>query len=189
MSRQYSDYQKMSVPVKELVFDKVQESDKELIRKVKSEHIKANRGLLVLLAIAFIACAWFFIQFLIVPPDIIIFEIMSLLILGAVMVYTGSLIFGIIGGVKGIRKGIVLTASRQQEVKDERNSTYQYVVDIYFDDRDETLMSYSISKDVFGAVRPGDGVVVVKIGRKILVLADPERKEVMDVSTIRSKQY
>ena len=186
MSRHYSDYQKMAVSVKDLVFDRVQESDKELVRKVKNEHIRMNRGLLILLTIAFIACAWFFVQFLIVPPDIIAFEVMSLVILGAVMIYLGSLFYGIVGGIKGIRKGIVLAASRQQEVKDARNATYQYVVDIFFEDREETLMSYSISKDAFGTISPGDGVVVAKVGRRILVLADPERRGVMDVSNIRS---
>ena len=34
MSNHYAEYQKMSVPVSDLVFDEVQESDKELIRKV-----------------------------------------------------------------------------------------------------------------------------------------------------------
>lgn len=187
MNRHYSDYQKMSVPVKELAFDNVQESDRELIRMIRREHIRTNRGFLVLLSIGFLACAWFFVQFIVIPPDVIAFEIMSLLILGAAMFYTGSLIYGIIGSIKKIRKGIVLTASREQEIKDGRNSTYQYVVDIFFDDRDETLMSYSINRDVFANIRPGDGVVVAKTGRKLLVLPDPGRKGVMDVSNIKSK--
>ena len=36
MSRHYSDYQKMSVPVKDLVFEKIQDSDKELVKKVSA---------------------------------------------------------------------------------------------------------------------------------------------------------
>ena len=105
--------------------------------------------------------------------------------MGFGMFISGDLIYGLLAGIKGLRKGIVLSASREQEVKDGRNYTYQYVVDIFFEDRDETLMSYSISQDVFKTITPGDGVVVVKAGRKILVLADPERKGVMDVSHIK----
>ena len=57
---------------------------------------------------------------------------------------------------------------------------------IYLEDRDETLMSYSVSKVVFASVEPGDGVAVVKVGKKVMVLEDPERKGVMDVSKIKS---
>ena len=46
-------------------------------------------------------------------------------------------------------------------------------------------MSYSVSPEVFANIRPGDGVVVVKAGRKVKVFADPDRKGVMDVSNIR----
>lgn len=185
MSRHYSDYQKMSVPVKDLVFEKIQDSDKELVKKVKKEHIRANIVFLVLLSIAFIACAWFFVHFLIIPSDSIFYQIIALAAMGFGMFISGDLIYGLLAGIKGLRKGIVLSASREQEVKDGRNYTYQYVVDIFFEDRDETLMSYSISQDVFKTITPGDGVVVVKAGRKILVLADPERKGVMDVSHIK----
>ena len=59
-------------------------------------------------------------------------------------------------------------------------------MDIYLEDKDETLMSYSINQDVFASVEPGDGVAVVKVGKKVLVLEDPDRKGVMDVSNIRS---
>ena len=185
MNKHYSDYQKMSVSVKDLAFDEIQESDRELVKTVKREHIRANTGFLVILCIAFIACAWFFIQFLIIPPDSLFYQIIALVVLGAGMLFSGNLLYGLLAGIKGIRKGVVLTASREQENKDGRNSSYQYVVDIYFDDRDETIMSYSISPEVFNRIRPGDGVVVVKAGRKIKVFADPERIGVMDVSTIK----
>ena len=176
----------MSVSAKDLVFDEIRESDKELIKTVKREHIRANTGFIVILSIAVIACAWFFIQFLIIPPDSLFYQIISLVVLGAGTIFSGNLLYGLLAGIKGLRKGIVLTASREQENKDGRNSSYQYVVDIFFDDRDETLMSYSISQEVFNIIRPGDGVVVVKAGRKIKVFADPDRKGVMDVSTIKS---
>ncbi|MBR3341021.1 MAG: hypothetical protein IKG30_05335 [Clostridiales bacterium] len=186
MNKHYSDYKKMSVPVNDLVFDKIQDCDKELLKKVRGQHIRANAGFLVLLFVCFGLCTWFFVHFLIIPPDNIFYQIISLLMLGAGMFITGNAIYGIIGGIKGIRKGIVLTASREQEVKDGRNYSYQYVVDIFFDDRNETLMSYSISQEVFSEVNPGDGVIVVKTGRKIKVLQDPERKNVMNVSNIKS---
>ena len=186
MSRHYSDYQKMSVSVKDLVFDEIRESDKELIKTVKREHIRANAGYIVILSIAIIACSWFFIHFLIIPPDSLFYQIISLVVLGAGMISSGNLLYGIFAGIKGLRKGVVLTASREQENKDGRNTSYQYVVDIFFDDRDETIMSYSISPEVFDCIRPGDGVVVVKAGRKVKVFADPDRKGVMDVSTIKS---
>lgn len=185
MNRHYSDYQKMSVSVNDLVFDKIQESDKELLKKVKKANIRANMLFLVVLAIAFVACAWFFVHFLIIPSDSIFYQIVSLLVLGFGMFMSGKLFYGLIAGIKGIRKGVVLTASREQEVKDGRNSSYQYVVDIFMEDRDETLMSYSVSPEVFAIIRPGDGVVVVKAGRKVKVFADPDRKGVMDVSNIR----
>ena len=87
---------------------------------------------------------------------------------------------------KGIRKGVVLAASREQENKDGRNTSYQFVFDIYMEDKDETLMSFVVSQEVFSQVEPGDGVLVVKAGRKVKVMQDPERKAVMDVRNIKS---
>ena len=54
------------------------------------------------------------------------------------------------------------------------------------EDRDESLMSYPVSPEVFSEIQPGDGVVILKIGRKIKVMRDPLRVGVMDVSNIRS---
>ena len=186
MNDHYSDYLRKSVPVKDLVFDKVQEGDKELVKSVKKEHIRTNAGFLVLLTIGFVACVSFFIGFITTPSDSIFFQILSLAIAGGGAFVTGDLIYSILGNVKGIRKGVVLTASRMQEVKDTRNATYQYVFDIYMEDRDETLMSYSVGQEVFGEVQPGDGVIIVKVGRKIKVMNDPQRKGIMDVSKIKS---
>jgi len=186
MNDHYSDYLKKSVPVKDLVFNKVQDNDKELIKQVKKEHIRSNTGFLVLLSIGFIACATVFITFLTTPYDNLFYHIFSLVIFGSGTLFTGDLIYTILGSVKGIRRGVVLTASRVQEVKDNRNYTYQYVFDIYMEDRDETIMSYSVGQEVFTEVQPGDGVVIVKVGRKIKVMNDPERKGVMDVSKIKS---
>lgn len=186
MNDHYSDYLRKSVPVNDLVFDKVQEGDKELVKSVKKEHIRTNAGFLVLLTIGFVACVSFFIGFITTPSDSIFFQILSLAIAGGGAFVTGDLIYSILGNVKGIRKGVVLTASRMQEVKDTRNATYQYVFDIYMEDRDETLMSYSVGQEVFGEVQPGDGVIIVKVGRKIKVMNDPQRKGIMDVSKIKS---
>ncbi len=186
MNSHYSDYLKKSVPVDSLTFDKVTENDKELIRNVRKAHIRANRGLLVVAIIAFLACTGFCISFLLTPFDSLVYQIVSLLACGGGAFGTGNIIYHMIGGIRGIRRGVILTATRVQEVKDNRNATYQYVVDIYLEDKDETLMSYSIYQDVFASVEPGDGVAVVKVGKKVLVLEDPDRKGVMDVSNIRS---
>ena len=184
MSKHYSDYQKMSVSVKDLKFDTVGESDKESLKTVKKAYIKSNILFLVLLSIPFAASLWFFINCLLLPSDSIFSTVFSLLASGGVFLFTGDLIYGIIGRIKHIRKGVVLASSRIQEVKDNRNKTYQYVFDIYMEDREETLMSYAVDKDTFASVQPGDGVIIAKIGRKIKVLADPGRKAVMDVSNI-----
>ena len=186
MNYHYSDYLKKSVPADSLVFDKVTEKDSELIKSVRKAHINANKGFLALLIIAFVACAGFFISFLLTPLDSVVYMVVSLAVTGAGAFASGSTIYNIIGGIKGIRKGVVLTANRVGEFKDNRNATYQYIFDIYLEDRDETLMSYSVSKDVFASVEPGDGVAVVKVAKKVMVLEDPERKGVMDVSNIKS---
>ncbi len=186
MNAHYSDYLKKSIPVKELTYDKVKPEDKKLLQQAKADYIKANVGFLVILTVGFIGCGYFFINFTILPSDNLLYKILAMLVFGAGTFATGKLIYGIVGGVRGIRRGVVLTANRVQEVKDNRNTSYQYVVDIYMEDKDQTLMSYSIDREVFAMIDPGDGVIIAKIGNKPLVLADPERKAVMDVSTIKS---
>ena len=186
MNSHYSDYLKKSVPADSLIFDKVTENDRELIKSVRKAHVNANKGFLALLIFAFLVCAGFFICFLMTPFDSIVYEVVTLAVTGSGAFGSGSAIYNIIGGIKGIRRGVVLTAERIGEMKDNRNATYQYVLDIYLEDRDETLMSYSVSKVVFASVEPGDGVAVVKVGKKVMVLEDPERKGVMDVSKIKS---
>ena len=87
-----------------------------------------------------------------------------------------------------IRKGVVLASQRIQEEKDNRNKTYQYVFDIYIEDSDQSLMSYQVDKEVFSSIEPGDGVVLLRARgkKKVKILADPMRRDVMDVSTIKS---
>ena len=108
------------------------------------------------------------------------------MVIGAGAVITGKQIYDLIGGYKGILRGVVLASQRVQEQKDNRNYTYQYVFDIYFEEKEQTLMSYAVSKEVFEVVNPGDGVILVKVGGKIKVLEDLDRKGVMDVSNIKS---
>ena len=64
MSNHYSDYLKKSISVKDLVFDKVKDSDKDVLSRVRKAHIKANTGGLILLVIAFFVCSWIFYNFL-----------------------------------------------------------------------------------------------------------------------------
>ena len=186
MSNHYSDYLKKNVSVKDLVFDKIREEDKDLLKRVKKAHIKANMGFLVIISIGFIACTYFFTAFIFLPADSLIVKLLSLIILGAGMSGCGILIYEIIAGIKGIRKGVVLAASREMENHDGRNTSYQYVFDIYMEDKDESLMSFSVSPEVFKEAEPGDGVLIVKAGRKVKVMQDPDRKAVMDVSNIKS---
>ena len=187
MADHYSDYLKKSVSVSDLVFDKVQESDKEVIKQIRKAHIKSNTVYIILLGIACLACSWYFINFCLLPIDSIVYEIISLGAFGAAIFITGYIIFGYFRGIKEIRRGVVLASSREQENKDGRNSSYQFVFDIYFEDRDETLMSFTVDKEVSSVVQPGDGVIVAKCGRKtIKVFEDPDRKGVMDVSRIKS---
>ena len=186
MNNHYSDYLKKNISVNDLTFDKISEEDKTLLKKVKKAHIKNNMGFLIIFSIGFIACTYFFTAFLIAPSDSIIFKLLSLIILGAGMFGCGMMIYEIIAGIKGIRKGVVLAASREMENHEGRNTSYQYVFDIYMEDKDESLMSFTVSQEVFSEVVPGDGVLVVKAGRKVKVMEDPDRKAVMDVSNIKS---
>ena len=186
MNEHYSDYVKKSVTVSELVFDEIKPEDKDLIRRVRSEHIRSNMALLIICSVAFIISLWGFITSFIVKAGSI-FETVgfAILSLGGIIIF-GRVIYGLIGIIKGIRKGVVLSSSRMQEEKDNRNKTYQYVFDIYMEDRDEALLSFEVSFEVFESAKLGDGVILVKIGKKVKVLADPDRKEVMDVSRIKS---
>ena len=186
MNNHYSDYLKKSVPVQELSFEEIGSDDKTLLKLVKKIHIKTNLFFLVTLSVGFLLCAGAFVNFLRVPAYDTTEQVVTLCATGIGMLVTGYFIYSILGAFKGFRKGVVLAASRLQAVKDNRNKTYQYVFDIYMEDRDESLMSYPVSPEVFSEIQPGDGVVILKIGRKIKVLGDPDRVGVMDVSKIRS---
>jgi hypothetical protein len=186
MNDHYSEYARKSVPVKELKFDKVQESDKELLRKIRAGHIKRSKGFLALITVGLCISAWIFFSFLFAPIDNLFYYVIAVVLTGLVMLICAGQLYEILGFIRGIRRGVVLTAQRVAEIKDNRNATYQYVLDIYFEDRDETLMSYSVLPETFTSLLPGDGIILAKVGRKIIVHADPDRKGVMDVSNIKS---
>ena len=186
MADHYSDYLKKSIPASELVFDDIKESDKELLSRIKKQRLKDATAFLILMIIAFTGCMFLFVYVLISPADILLFKIIALAVIGLGAFITGKQIFDLFAGYKGILRGVVLGSQRIQEQKDNRNYTYQYVLDIYLEDKDQTLMSYTVLKDVFERVNPGDGVVLVKIAGKIKVFEDLDRKGVMDVSTIKS---
>ena len=186
MADHYSDYLKKAVSVQDLVFDKVQESDKDVIKRIRKQHIKNNMVYIIVLSIALLACLWYFVNFCFLPNDSFVYQAVTQSCFGAAIVIMGYFIFGFFRSIKEIRRGVVLAASREQENKEGRNSSYQFVLDIYMEDRDETLMSYTVDKEVSSVVEPGDGVIIAKCGRKIKVFEDPDRKGVMDVSTIKS---
>ena len=186
MSNHYSDYLKKSVSISDLVFDKVQESDKDVIKRVKKAHIKANMLFIVLLGLSFILCLYYLIRFCFLPLDSFVYQAVTQSAFGAAVVITGYFFYGFFRSIKEIRRGVVLTSTRSGENPDGRNAAYQFVFDIYMEDRDETLMSYSVDKEVSSAAQPGDGVIIAKCGKKIKVFADPDRKQVMDVSNIKS---
>lgn len=186
MANHYSDYKKMNVPVSDLVFDDIKDTDKELLSRIKKQRIKASIAFLILMIFAFTGCIFLFVVSLLTPSDNLVFKIIALVVIGAGAIITGKQIYDLIGGYKGILRGVVLASQRVQEQKDNRNYTYQYVFDIYFEEKEQTLMSYAVSKEVFEVVNPGDGVILVKVGGKIKVLEDLDRKGVMDVSNIKS---
>ena len=95
-------------------------------------------------------------------------------------------IYDIIRGFRGIRKGVILSSSRLQEEKDNRNKTYQYVADIYMEDIDRSLISYPITQEVFQEVKPGDGIVILKARKAVKVLPDPQRVGAVDVKDMKS---
>ena len=186
MANHYSDYMKLNVPVSDLAFDDIKAEDKDLLSRVKKLRIKNNMAFLILMIIAFTGCLFLFGVCMTTPSDSLFYKIIALVVTGAGAVITGKQIFDLIGGYKGILKGVVLASQRVQEQKDNRNYTYQYVLDIYIEDKQQTLMSYAVDKETFERVDPGDGVVLVKVGKKVKVLEDLDRKGVMDVSNIKS---
>ncbi len=186
MSNHYDDYAKKSVSASDLTFDKVAESDKDVIREVRKTHIKKNVVFLIVLTVLFVPFTWYFINFFFIPIDVLFFHIVAQVFLGGASFGCGYYIYSILGPIRRIRKGVVLGSERIQEIKDNRNASYQYVFDIYFEDKDEALMAFAVDKDVFSYVNPGDGVIVTKLGRKIRVFGDPSRTGVLDVSNIKS---
>ena len=172
MADHYSDYLKKSIPASELVFDDIKESDKKLLSRVKKQRIKDAMAFLILMTIAFTGCLFLFGVVLFGPSDVLIFKIIALVVIGAGAFITGKQIFDLIAGYKGIIKGVVIASQRIQEQKDNRNYTYQYVFDIYLEEKDQTLMSYAVMKDVFERVNPGDGVILVKLGGKVKVFEE-----------------
>ncbi len=186
MAEHYSDYLKKSVSASDLVFEKISEEDKAVAGKVRKAYIRSNRVFLIIMGILFAVCFYYFVNFLILPPDDVFYYVITLLLFGAGSIFVGYNIYSVIAGIKGIRSGVVLASSREQENKGARNTTYQFLFDIYLEDKDQTLMSYLVEKETFAAVRPGDGVFVAKCGRKVRIFEDPDRKQVMDVSTIKS---
>ena len=182
----YSDYVKMNTSPSNIVLNKVEDNDKDLIRQVRKQHIKNNLVMLIASGIGFSVALWFFIRSLINRASTVFVDVFTLAVLLAVMITLFYFIFDVLGPFRGFRKGIVLSSDRIGEEKDNRNRTYQYVFDIYLEESEQTLMSYQVSKEVFEAINPGDGIVLFKTIRKLKALPDPSRKCVMDVSKIKS---
>ena len=136
----------------------------------------------VLLGISCVTCLYYFIRFCFLPLDSIVYQVISLSAFGAAAAVTGYFFYGFFQSIKEIRRGVVLSSTRSGDNLEGRNSAYQFVFDIYMEDRDETLMSYTVDKEVSSQAQPGDGVIIAKCGKKIKVFADPDRKQVMDVS-------
>ena len=181
-----SDLIKKSVPISELKFDPIKDDDKALVRTVRKNHITSNIGYLVILFIMFALCGWFLIRSIIYPASTLIIHIGSLLGLFIGTAIPGYFIYGILRGYRGIRKGIILSTSRLQEEKDNRNKTYQYVADIYMEDIDRSLISYPITQDVYQEINPGDGVVLLKAQKSVVILPDPQRVGAVDVKDVKS---
>lgn len=187
MNEHYSDYVKKNISPSDIVFEKVEGKDTALIKEIHKKHIRTNRGLLILLFIAFAAIFAFFVFSLIYRASTVFIDVFTLAVSFAILAGLFYYIYEILGPIRKIRKGIVLASDRIQEIKDNRNATYQYVFDIFLPDTDQTLMSYQVDREVFEDVDPGDGIVIIKtIRKKIKVLADPEREGIMDVSKIKS---
>ena len=189
MKDHYSDYQKKSVSADSLTFDKIGDKDSELISRVRKDNIRRNIGFLILLLIVLLGMTWALLSVIISHINTIavphsgssVFQTITVCFQGCVILVCIYFLRELIGFYNGIRKGVVLTSSRINDGK-----VYLHVFDIYMEDKDETLMNFTVRKDVFQQVRPGDGVLIVRSGRKIKVLPDPDRRGVMDVSNIRS---
>ena len=178
----YEDYRKKAISVESLTFDPVQESDKDVIKRVKKAHVRANKLFIILLGISCVTCLYYFIRFCFLPLDSFVYQAVTQSAFGAAVVITGYFFYGFFRSIKEIRRGVVLSSTRSGENLEGRNASYQFVFDIYLEDRDETLMSYTVDKEVSSSAQPGDGVIIAKCGTKIKVFADPDRKQVMDVS-------
>ena len=83
MADHYSDYLKKSVSASDLVFDKVQESDKDVIKRIKKSHIRSNLFYIIIVSIGFIACSWYFVNFCLLPLGNIVYEVITLGLFGA----------------------------------------------------------------------------------------------------------
>ncbi len=186
MNAHYSDYVSKAAPLSDIVFDKIKAEDKDLLKDVKKEHIRANKWFLVAMFVIFLFCCWGIISSIIAGIDKPFQDITALVAFILGFLLSGYWIHDVFAGFRGIRKGVVLASSRLQEEKDNRNKTYQYVFDIYLEDTDQTLMSYQVDQEVFTDIQPGDGVVLLKTRFKVKILADPSRQGVMDVSKIKS---
>ena len=182
----YQDYVKMNVSPSSVVLNKIEEADKDLITQVRKQHIKNNLVLLIVLGIGFVGVLCLFIWSLAFRSSSLFADVFTIALALAALIAISYYGFDVLGPFKGVRRGVVLTADRIGEAKDNRNRTYQYVFDIYLEDSEQTLMSYQVSKEVFQAVNPGDGVVLFKTLKKLKALPDPTRKSVMDVSKIKS---
>ncbi len=188
MALHYEDYLEKNVPISSVVFDKVTEQDKGLLKEVRSEHIRKNKGFLALMILFVLFCTWGIITSFTAGFSNPATDIFTLAGFGVGFLVSGYWVYDILSGYQLICKGVVLAANRIQEEKDNRNRTYQYVFDIYLEDSDQSLMSYQVDKEVFSSIEPGDGVVLLKAmgKKKVKILADPKRRDVMDVSTIKS---
>ena len=188
MALHYEDYLKKNVPITDVVFNRITEQDKDVVKEVRSEHIRKNKGFLAVTGIGVIFCTWGIISSFVAGFSNPASDLFTLAAFVAGFLVCGYWVYDILSGYQLIRKGVVLAANRIQEEKDNRNRTYQYVFDIYLEDSDQSLMSYQVDKEVFSSLEPGDGVVLLKAmgKKKVKILADPKRREVMDVSTIKS---
>lgn len=188
MALHYEDYLKKNVPITDVVFNKVTEQDKALLKEVRSEHIRKNMGFLIPMILFALFCIWGIISSITAGFSNLFTDIFTLAGFGVGFLVSGYWVYDILSGYQLIRKGVVLASQRIQEEKDNRNKTYQYVFDIYLEDSDQSLMSYQVDKEVFSSIEPGDGVVLLRARgkKKVKILADPMRRDVMDVSTIKS---
>lgn len=186
MSGHYTDFVNKSISAKEIVFEKIKDEDRELVKNVHLRHIKANIALLIPLGLVFAMCLIGFIKCVTIRHRSLFVDVLTIAAFAFGVGLTAYCLWSILGPVRLMRKGVVISHERIREMKDKRNGTFQYIFDIYLEDLDRTLMSYQVKKEVYEDIEPGDGVVLFKSLGKIKVLADPGRKGVMDVSRIKS---